>query len=61
MISNKQLFHEEREQEIQNESIEDIQDRIENSIDHIQDNLNYFLGGILSICETHKTKQNESN
>lgn len=58
MISNKQLFHEEREQEIENESIEDLQNRMDNSLDHIQDNLNYFLGGILEITKTYNPKQN---
>lgn len=57
MISNRQLYHEDREEELENETIEDIQERISHSLDQMREHIEYFNTGIQTICEDYKTKQ----
>lgn len=59
MISNRQLFHEDQEQEVQNETLEELEQRMQECTNKIQDNFDYFFGGIQAICETHKPNQND--
>ena len=56
---SKELFEKQRELEIHNETLEDIELRMRESYEKIAQNMRYFLTGIQDICQTSKRIDNE--